>query len=347
MTVIDFPFEQKLLTIAIPTFNRSKFLNILLESIYIQLINKYYSVDIVVYDNNSNDLTSLVVLDWKNKGLPVVYKKNNSNVGSDRNIAKAFLDSLSGYVWIVGDDDILLPNSIDSVISIINCENPALIYLNCHAFSGDFSFRDKKISKVSYISLAKKDFLKKTNINLTFITAVVINRDAFFKAGFGGNLDDFYDTNLVQLGWVLPSIYLNMPLVYVSTQIVAGRNENRGGYGQFDIFVNYFNKILLNCYKSSPAWASLIRNVAIRQYYPFLLVMVDGGNWGVFEGENYEKILIDNFKGNFRYWIFLYPLLRLPVFLKIYYLFIIRVVNFILRFLEYFKIKLLSKVIRF
>lgn len=347
MTVIDFPLEQKLLTIAIPTFNRSKFLNILLESIYIQLIGKFYSVEVIVYDNNSDDSTSLVVLDWKIKGLPVIYKKNNFNVGSDRNIMKAFLNSLSRYVWVVGDDDVLLPNSIESIISIVNCENPALIYLNCHAFSGSFSFRDKEISKVSYITLTKENFLKKTNINLTFITAVVINREAFFKAGFGKNLDDLYDTNLVQLGWVLPSIYLDMPLVYVSTQIVAGRNENRGGYGQFDIFVNNFNKILLNCYKNSPAWSSLIRNVAIRQYYPSLLVMLDGGSWGVFDEENYEKILIDNFKGNFRYWIFLYPLLRLPVFLRGNYLFIIRVVNFILRFVDYFKIKLFSKIIRF
>lgn len=347
MTVIDFPLEQKLLTIAIPTFNRSKFLNILLESIYIQLIGESYPVDVAVYDNNSDDLTSLVVLNWKSKGLPVIYKKNNFNVGSDRNITKAFLDSSSRYVWVVGDDDVLFKNSIKSIISILNYENPALIYLNCHAFSGSFNFRDKEVPKVSYISLAKEAFLKKTNINLTFITAVVINREAFFKAGFSENLDDLYDTNLVQLGWVLPSIYLNMPLIYVSTQIVAGRNENRGGYGQFDIFVNNFNKILLNCYKNSPAWSSLIRNVAIRQYYPSLLVMVDGGGWGVFDEENYEKILMDNFKGNFRYWIFLYPLLRLPVFLRSNYFFIIRIVNFILRFLDYFEAKLFSKVIRF
>lgn len=346
MTVIDFPLEQKLLTIAIPTFNRSKFLNILLESIYIQLIGKSYSVEVVVHDNNSCDSTLAVVSAWKSKGLLVDYKKNSVNVGADRNIAKAFLDSLSKYVWVVGDDDILLPGAISAIICIINSESPALIYLSCRGFSGDFNFKGEKFSKVNYISLSQKAFLKKTNIYLTFITAVVINKKAFFDAGFGRNLADLYDTHLAQLGWVLPAVYLNMPLVYVSTSMVAGRNENRGGYGQFDIFVNNFNKILLICYKNSPAWSSLIRNAAIRQYYPSLLVMDNDGSWGVFEKEDYKKILVDKFKWNYRYWIFLYPLLCLPTSLRRNYFFIIKSFNFILRLPSRVMMKFFSKTIK-
>lgn len=342
---MDLPVGQKLLTIAVPTFNRAKFLNILLESIHAQLINEFHSVEVVVYDNNSDDSTSAVVLEWKNKGLPIIYKKNSVNIGADRNITKAFTDSSGKYVWVVGDDDILLPNSISSIISILNAENPSLVYLSCQGFVGDFDFRAKKIPKVNYISLDKKTFLEKTNIYLTFITAVVINREAFFEAGLAKNLADLYDTNLVQLGWVFPSVYLDLPLVYVSTQIVAGRNENRGGYGQFNIFVNNFNKILLTCYKNSPDFSSLIRNVAIRQYYPTLLMMIEGVNWGIFDEENYKEILSNAFGLNYRYWIFLYPLIKLRGRWRERYFFIVRALNFLFRIPVSLKFKFLSKSI--
>ena len=345
MNFIDSSGNGKLLTIAIPTFNRCKFLDILLESIYVQLIGEYYSVQVIIYDNNSTDSTSAVVLNWINKGLPISYHKNATNVGPDRNIAKAFCESLSKYVWIVGDDDILLSNAIRSVIYILNNESPSLIYLKCQGFSGHFDFRKKINYNVIYNSLGKKYFLRKTNIHLTFITAIIINREAFFESGLGG-LENFYDTHLVQLGWVLPSVYLSMPLIYVSTPIVAGRNENRSGYGQFNIFVNNFNKILLICYKNSPAWIACIRNVAIRQYYPSLLIMNNDGSWGVFEKEKYKKIIVDNFKENYRYWIFLYPFFNLPVAGNKFYYLLVRVINFILRFPSSTVEKFSSKTIR-
>lgn len=105
---------KKILTIFIPTFNRS---NILDETIFrfIQEItsnNLERFVDFLVGDNASSDNTVLVA---KKYGVNVY--SNEENLGITRNILRGLSLISSEFVWIFGDDDVVAPKFLESVIN--------------------------------------------------------------------------------------------------------------------------------------------------------------------------------------------------------------------------------------
>ena len=82
--------QMKILSIAIPTYNRGKFLERALKQIFLQYEEVSKSIEIIVCDNCSQDNTEQVVSSFKNAGLPIKYFRNSSNVGFDRNIEQCY-----------------------------------------------------------------------------------------------------------------------------------------------------------------------------------------------------------------------------------------------------------------
>lgn len=99
-----------MLTIAIPTYNRSMCLNELLKDILLQLqsVDKGF-VRVLVSDNASNDGTMDVVKgfdeDFKSVGSELIYRRNDVNIGFSPNVDFAVRDSPDEFVLIMGDDD--------------------------------------------------------------------------------------------------------------------------------------------------------------------------------------------------------------------------------------------------
>jgi hypothetical protein len=115
------------LTIAIPTFNRTESFELLLISIYkeIENLNDHDKglLNIHIHENS----TSKEIIESKKEilkkfqyiNIDVSYYLNRYNIGGNMNIMKCIDCVESGWVWIIGDDDILLSNSIKSILSLI------------------------------------------------------------------------------------------------------------------------------------------------------------------------------------------------------------------------------------
>lgn len=74
-------------------------------------------LDVVVSDNASTDNTEAVV---KASGLPIVYHRNASNIGFGKNLLNATGRLAKGeYVWVIGDDDFILPGGIARILESI------------------------------------------------------------------------------------------------------------------------------------------------------------------------------------------------------------------------------------
>lgn len=120
-----------LLSICIPTYNRSKELLRLLGEIQIEIdqLGTANIVDVIVRDNSENNETErkLVVAEFAGKPW-LDYKKNASNIGFDNNILNLFCEAKGDYVWLVGDDDIIFKGSIVKVIDLIKL-NPDILHL--------------------------------------------------------------------------------------------------------------------------------------------------------------------------------------------------------------------------
>ena len=104
-----------LLTIAVPTYNRAMYLKEFLSSIFDQLVAEP-RVELIISDNASTDQTSEIVEDYSGRGLQIRYLRNESNTGMDANILQCFQQARGTYVWVFGDDDLILAGSMEKIL---------------------------------------------------------------------------------------------------------------------------------------------------------------------------------------------------------------------------------------
>ena len=122
------------LSVCISTYNRAEWLSASLRNwarLYPQAIP---GVELLVCDNTSTDHTPEVVAPYLARP-DFSYHRNAQNVGMLGNLRETAHHARGEYVWIVGDDDLLLPGSVERVVDALN-RHPgiALVYLN-YAFT--------------------------------------------------------------------------------------------------------------------------------------------------------------------------------------------------------------------
>jgi len=127
---------QKLLTIAIPTYNRAELLDRQLGWLT-EAIKGYESdCEILVSDNCSTDHTQAVINKWQATLNHVTFHSNTNseNIGVIKNITYCLEAAKTKYVWTIGDDDPIQNRAITYVLDKIKQhESLSLLLLN---FSG-------------------------------------------------------------------------------------------------------------------------------------------------------------------------------------------------------------------
>jgi glycosyltransferase involved in cell wall biosynthesis len=120
---------KPILSICIPTLNRSLLLEILLENLEREASAYLDRIEIVVADNASVDETEDVV---RRSSLPIVYGRQERTVGFARNMLFATAGLASGeFVWVIGDDDFVLRGGVSRVLaSIFDAPDVDYHYLN-------------------------------------------------------------------------------------------------------------------------------------------------------------------------------------------------------------------------
>ena len=128
--MIKEPASEFLLTIAIPTYNRSSNLSIGLNKIA-QLNFHQFSIEILIIDNNSTDNTNNIVKDFISKGLPIKYLINERNIGPDANILKCLENAKGYFIHLLSDDDLIEPKIYQKLLELLSCTTDvSMILLN-------------------------------------------------------------------------------------------------------------------------------------------------------------------------------------------------------------------------
>lgn len=125
----------KLLTIAIPTYNRAAKLDEQLAWLSRNLRELESDCAVIVSDNASTDNTPNICAKWREelvaRGAEVLINRNETNVGCLPNIAKAIDLSSSRFTWVIGDDDEIPDDKIAWVVARLSAEpDLAAIVLN-------------------------------------------------------------------------------------------------------------------------------------------------------------------------------------------------------------------------
>ena len=102
------------LSICIPTYNRPQHLPNCLNSIYLAKKNCNLDFEVCVSDNGSDYDVKKIIDDYKIK-FDITLNVNKENLGYHPNLLKTISISKGEFVWAIGDDDLLLPNSLKKI----------------------------------------------------------------------------------------------------------------------------------------------------------------------------------------------------------------------------------------
>lgn len=231
-----------ILSICIPTYNRSSFLNRLFDSIKEQISEFSSSIEIIISDNASTDSTkdycNQLVADFEY----ITYVRNKTNLGPDKNISNVFKMARGKYVWVLGDDELLAPNALVRLVSLldqIEIDTDMLYLSSIPTTVIKQNNIDNKLELERFDN--NIDFAKRVGILFTFISGVIVNKAKL------GNIEEEINFNLgtylVQLSWVYSALKEGNKFLYIKTPLFMTEPNNSGGYNLFEVFITNFLKI--------------------------------------------------------------------------------------------------------
>lgn len=238
----------KILTICIPTYNRSWCIDEQLKRFSLLSNRVRDNVDILISDNCSNDNTREIVLKHKAGGLNFAYNRNPKNLGMDGNFIFCFnyAKSKSDYVWLIGDDDYLVVEELEKLLNLMETakkNNIGVIHINQQKwkYSSDYKvFNDPN------------DFIQDIGIWTTFLSANIASTKLIPSINF----DKYRGTLFAQVPLCLFSALYFKDNIIVNYTLLKGHagNGTNGGYNLFDLFVTNILKI----YKDAMEWGLTI-----------------------------------------------------------------------------------------
>lgn len=236
------------ISVIIPTYKRSKFLNRAVESV---LGQSYDDVEVIVVDDNSEGTqyrieTEKCMLKYLNDNR-VVYIKNPVNLGGGK-ARNAGIEAATGYyITFLDDDDIYLPKKVEVQVK------------HMIQFDLDLSFMDIRIhdSKDRLIDYRKHSYVKDTSnesllkyhlmYHLTPTAGYMFKRTALLSVGGFADLKMSQEymlmleciKNEMKIGYV-PEAYV-IQYIHEGERISVGKNKFEGEHVLYEIKKMYFH----------------------------------------------------------------------------------------------------------
>ncbi|MBI2858233.1 MAG: glycosyltransferase family 2 protein [Chloroflexi bacterium] len=232
-----------LLSIGIPTFNRADFLTRCLESITAQIDKEMAEiVEVIISNNASTDDTEDVALAFCQRHGYVSYFRNATNLGAEKNVFAAAEKAKGEYLWIFGDDDLMLDGALKRILPILKEGKFPFIMTNKMVKNRDLSetiienqnqgYDDTVFSSISDLC-AEFGFFT----NLGFISTAVFSRQDFMAVDPTPYLD--IKLEYPQNGVFLEAFH-NKPCLYIADMLVCQRQFTNV---EVPIFWNYISSV--------------------------------------------------------------------------------------------------------
>lgn len=221
--------DELLLTIAIPTYNRCAYLKENLDVLLPQCAKYEEIIKVVVSDNASTDDTQELLTSYINLYPKLIhYNRNEINIGLQGNFDKAVDLSVSKYVFLMGDDDILSPNFIDIIIPYIK-NNQEYGIIHWGRLIGDANCNNNKLHNPFFKEIVSvqnvNDFIKTTLSSTNFLSSCLFNKKCWI---LGDESKDKEKKGFGQFARLLyGAIELKAPCVHYYLPLVLMRNPNR------------------------------------------------------------------------------------------------------------------------
>jgi glycosyltransferase involved in cell wall biosynthesis len=300
------------LTIAIPTFNRAAYLAECLESL---VREQCPGLEIIVCDNASVDSTQAVVESYLRRLAGLRYIKNDKNIGPDANFLKCLYSSDTDFIWLMSDDDIVLPGAVSNVMKVAE-RNPGagLIILNhCGGFFDVAKAEECGAPAMpvdpEVVLTGTHRVLQTAGVYVTFVSTLVFNSKAVKEIK---NPKKYIGTNLLQAYLAYEAALNAGESVLIGRPCVAARAGNSGGYQLFKVFCRNWHALLYGTGVRAGLPRKMARRIfsdTIARHLRYWLIMEKAGkgNFGID-----PRYLFPESLSYISAWLRLYPVLMAP-----------------------------------
>ncbi len=303
----------KLLTIAVPTYNRADCLELLLNTLVDECVGFGDLIDIIVSDNASTDRTQTVISRFLERWPSCIAIRYAENLGPDENFCGCIDKMQSKYFWIIGDDDLPKAGFIQLLCAKLMSEAPDLVYFGSEWVSViNGPEQGIQIGPLPVKRLSAEDFASKVNIWMTFISGMVVRLDNLRVVMHPETVRRWKSTSLVQLGWVYAQLRYGKCFLYIESSCILATAGNTGGYAVIKVFADNFPRITQETFGTEAPQTRRIISRAVADFLPGLIWKVRFDNIGSFLREDSYLAVRNRLSNYILFWIFVAPIMTLP-----------------------------------
>ena len=303
------PDDRPLLTIAIPTFNRSGYLRLALTRIMAEVESVGAGrIEVLVSDNCSTDGTPEVVQKAEAAGLSIRYVRNSENIGWARNFAQCVDLAQGRYLLMSGDDDVLCEGALRLLVPYLENADFGVICMRPYGF--DIDYRAEHPGGAGGIKRFDDagNFLLAISQYFTLTSALIVNRDLLV----GVDSRQFVSTNLATFHLFLRAALAAPHNLYVGRYLVGSKRQNSSSYEYYKVFVEEFWTIV-DAHVRHGLSANTLRRLETQRlfiYYPFYMLDLRLSGRGDRKGT--LAALRKRFGSRALFWFWVAPTLSLP-----------------------------------
>lgn len=236
-----------LLSLYVPTYNRAALLPQALSAILSQITPEMLPwVEVIVVDNASPDATPQVVqkVQADFPQIPLRYIRRPENIGPDANFTDSPHLAQGEFVYMLSDDDILLPGAVARLLELIQT-HPELdaFALNVSHFTDDPADQDVQVGfplTEDKIIRDRDQALLLFGSHLTFLSSMAFRRSIVA----GEDYSSRRNTNFAQAYLFLDVLLPARGLYVTSRRYLAMRQDNAQGYSVFRVLLTNFKQVM-------------------------------------------------------------------------------------------------------
>lgn len=310
--------SNKLLSICIPTYNRSECLRECLDSVLITIGGHERDIEIVISDNASTDNTGDIIRAFQEMHPWIRYHRNEQNIGAERNFRHVATLAQGENVWIFGDDDKMESNAIPSVLDSVRAGYDLTI-CNYSSWDKQFALQLKQSAFPEGQDQAFDDpnkLMERFGLHLGYISSVVIKKALFLKLP-AEEYEAYIEYGFPFLLAVYNGVVMKRCKVnFIADPIFCNRGGNSGDYDWYKYFVTgsslIFDELLHKGYTKTAVQAA--RHQVLKDFViPSIvgLKLRENGD----KNKSVSKLLLKHYKKNWLFWVRCVPVIIAPSFL--------------------------------
>jgi abequosyltransferase len=203
------------LAVAIPIYKRPELFSRCLDSVLVA--TQPFGVPIYIYDDSLSDINVATVQLARLRYDKIFFIRNEFNLGIDENIAKCMESTPVNYIWLMGEDDLMVPDAVKRIIYRLRLNEYPFIFVNYSYISNDYSkiIRERRLNIDQDLQLEGREFFERYLWAAGFIGGCIIGVSEWKKVDRAKYKGTFFShVGVISEMIAGRSIYLiSMPLI--------------------------------------------------------------------------------------------------------------------------------------